>query len=49
MWYIMCGAVLDGAAYWYYLHGLCAFPNMVINANISRKLEKKTEKRTDIM
>ena len=39
------GAVLDGTAYWYCLHGLCAFSNMVINANIPRKSEKKTGKK----
>ena len=31
------------------LHGLCAFPNMVIDINIARKSGKKREKRTDMM
>ena len=31
------------------LHGLCAFPNMVIDVNIARKLGKKEKKRTDMM
>ena len=31
------------------VHGLCAFPNMVIDVNIARKLEKKKKKRTDMM
>jgi hypothetical protein len=29
----------------YCLHGLCAFPNMVSNANIARKSGKKREKK----
>ena len=32
------------------LHGLCTFPNMVIDVNIARKSGKKRErKRTDMM
>ena len=29
----------------YSLHGLCAFPNMVIKINIARKSEKQLEKK----
>ena len=32
-----------------YLHGLCAFSNMVIKVNIARKSGKKEKKRTDMM
>ena len=32
----------------YSLHGLCAFPNMVIKVNIARKSEKKSEKNIEI-
>ena len=28
----------------YSLHGLCAFPNMVVKVNIARKSEKKSKK-----
>ena len=31
------------------LHGLCAFPNMVIDVNIARKSGKKGKKRKDMM
>ena len=31
------------------LPGLCAFPNMVIDVNIARKLGKKGKKRKDMM
>jgi hypothetical protein len=31
----------------YCLHGLCAFPNMVINANVARKSGKIERKRID--
>jgi hypothetical protein len=33
----------------YYLHGLCTFPNIVINANIARKIGKNEKKRRNIM
>jgi hypothetical protein len=33
----------------YCLHGLCAFPNMVNNANIARKSGKMETKRIDMM
>jgi hypothetical protein len=33
----------------YCLHGLCAFPNMVSNANIARKSGKKETKIIDMM
>ena len=33
----------------HYPCGLCAFPNMEINANIARKSGKKGKKRIDIM
>ena len=32
----------------YSLHGLCAFPNMVIKVNIPRKSEEKSGKNRDI-
>ena len=32
----------------YSLHGLCAFPNMVIKVNIAKKSEKKIRKNRDI-
>ena len=31
----------------YCLHGLCALPNMVINAKIMRKSGKKSEKKAE--
>ena len=31
----------------YSLHGLCAFPNMVINAKIMRKSGKNQEKKAE--